>query len=810
MGNWSIVVPEAGTNLVTNPSAETGTSGLAASGANATITRYQGEGRFGSYAVRVQVSPAALSQGVGICRSTYYVPVTAGLSYAVSAYMRDGGGSGACRLSIDWYTGGDVYLTSSGSSAYTPASTWQRMALIATAPATAARARFNILTTGGTVLDIYVDGVQCEEDDEITDYIDGDQPGCSWTGAKHGSTSTRSAQSRAGGRVVDIEDTYDVLVQSKTGYGMPPIQHNVTERALLPGALLQSLKAQPRVLTLTVVAAGATPAAIHSLRQSLIDLVKPDRVTPLQPVRLRYTGAGTEVEISGYYDSGLTGAVMEANSEIIPLRFICYDPYWHEIGDAAASMAINGLVLNANYAAQKVDGAWSNISSAFNGSVFAVAIGPDGCVYLGGGFTNVGDANGDYIVKYNPVTGAISSLGTGANDAVNTILFAPDGSLYACGMFTQMGGVANTAYIARWDGANWTPLGTGLNGGANGLALAPDGSLYVVGAFTQANGVACTRIAKWDGSTFSPLSTGLGNGPSSVVVANDGTVYAAGTFTSPYKLIAKFDGTNWSNVGTGLDSSTSIYCLAVAPNGTLYAGGELGNVNGVAYHRGIAQWDGSSWSNLGDGLNSYVWNIVIDDNGRVHAVGDFTGWNIQATLSHIPAPFYAIWNGSIWTNVDVDVSSIATRIRAVALRDSRAYIVYDAAGTINVSAKTTVNNAGTSEAYPRLIIKRSGGTSATVTWLKNETTGRTVWLNYALLDSETLTIDFTPGAKAIASDFFGNVIGRALLPGSDFASFSLLPGDNDISLFIADAGSPTLVASMIWTVKHWGLDGGAA
>ena len=123
--------------------------------------------------------------------------------------------------------------------------------------------------------------------------------------------------------------------------------------------------------------------------------------------------------------------------------------------------------------------------------------------------------------------------------------------------------------------------------------------------------------------------------------------------------------------------------------------------------------------------------------------------------------------------------------------------------------KVLITNGGSRTMYPKFVIKRSGGTSATVEWLKNETTGDTVWLNYGLLDGETLTIDFTPGQKSITSDFFGNVIGRALLPNSAFASFSLLPGANDIAVYVADAGTPTLTAYLLYKNTHHAIDGGA-
>ena len=50
MGNWKLVVPEGTTNLVDNPSFETGTTGWSASGSN-TIAQSADEQKFGVYSL---------------------------------------------------------------------------------------------------------------------------------------------------------------------------------------------------------------------------------------------------------------------------------------------------------------------------------------------------------------------------------------------------------------------------------------------------------------------------------------------------------------------------------------------------------------------------------------------------------------------------------------------------------------------------------------------------------------------------------------------------------------------------------------
>src|SRR3990172_3348503 len=106
----------------------------------------------------------------------------------------------------------------------------------------------------------------------------------------------------------------------------------------------------------------------------------------------------------------------------------------------------------------------------------------------------------------------------------------------------------------------------------------------------------------------------------------------------------------------------------------------------------------------------------------------------------------------------------------------------------------------------RSSITRSGGTSAVVEWLRNETTGKRLYLNYALQSGETLTIDLTPGARQITSSYRG-AVWEAALRNSDLGDFYLLPGDNDISAFVNQAGSPTMTAFMKFPIAHESADG---
>jgi len=74
------------------------------------------------------------------------------------------------------------------------------------------------------------------------------------------------------------------------------------------------------------------------------------------------------------------------------------------------------------------------------------------------------------------------------------------------------------------------------------------------------------------------------------------------------------------------------------------------------------------------------------------------------------------------------------------------------------------------------------------------------------LDGETLTIDLTPLKQSIVSSYFGNVIGQALLRNSDLADFSLLPGDNQVSAYVIQVGSPSMIEWATWPIRYWSAD----
>jgi hypothetical protein len=143
---------------------------------------------------------------------------------------------------------------------------------------------------------------------------------------------------------------------------------------------------------------------------------------------------------------------------------------------------------------------------------------------------------------------------------------------------------------------------------------------------------------------WSSLGGGANNTVLMLAIAPDGTLYAGGNFTTiggvSANYVAKWNGTTWSALGSGMNSYVN--ALAVAPDGTLYAGGNFSTAGGVSVSN-IAKWNGSTWSALGSGTNGIVNTLALAPDGSLYVGGLFT------TAGGISANYVAKWNGTTWS-----------------------------------------------------------------------------------------------------------------------------------------------------------------
>jgi hypothetical protein len=814
----SIITPKEATNLITNPSFELGTTtGYTAYGAGASIAVTTAYARRGVYA-------GEITTATGVDCGIYYTTVTlsAGTQYTFSVDVKDVVGQ-SFGLAVQ-HIGGDN--TQTFGTAWTGTGYWKRKSLTFTGEAFT-YALFVIRYSVASTTKFQTDGFQCEVGAEST-YLDGDMTGFvmgqedyRWNGIRHASTSYRSPQTRSGGTLTKISDYAKIL--QIPGLGMGPVE-NIAVPSTMGGSFYQNTIATDRSFSIICnINKAGDFALIEAARSALINALRPDNTLLRQPLVLQIDqldAAGAEIAetlwVECVYQGGLE---MDGNqnpyNEKLKLDFTCYTPFLKQLGETAASCSYFESVANANYILKRdpVTWRWSEMAGGMNGAVYTIAAGQDAKVYIGGNFTNCGDAKGDYIVCWDPVAGTFSSLVDhdstvgGTNGPVDIIVAGADGCIYVGGEFTLAGNIANTVMIAKWDPVNlhWTALGAGVTTGnwVNNLAFGSDGTLYAGGIFTVMDSVADTKnIAKWNGSAWSAMGTGANGAVSSIVVSRNDIVYIGGAFTlaggvTSTAYVAKWNGTAWLPLGTGMDAFLNTLCIG--PDGTVYAGGGFHVAGGVAALH-IASWNGISWQPFSDSLNDDVRKLMIDPWGGLIAVGPFTSSSGGTPLSY----HSAYWSRNCWTPLSFVLPGSAVIYELTFGTDRTRYVGFSTSGTAICEYSNLITlaaNVGSASVYPKIWITGPG----TLVSLRNASTGQEIYFdNLVMVAGEVLCLNLDPMHLTFKSSTRGNIINK-ILPGSDL-NLQLQSGANYLVGFITGYTSATALTAT-WRATYWSVDG---
>lgn len=181
-----------------------------------------------------------------------------------------------------------------------------------------------------------------------------------------------------------------------------------------------------------------------------------------------------------------------------------------------------------------------------NSTVRAVIRDNYGTLYIGGefdrsGLGGVGATVLNGLAKYNNTTGYWDVLASGqglswsANQGVYALAVGLDNTVYIGGKFTSS--VTGAENIAKIDYGTITisAMSKGLNDSVRALYTRKDGKLVIGGDFTAENttGLALKRAAIWNGSTYSQVSNGIDNLTARAIDSGDNNVTViAGDFTS--------------------------------------------------------------------------------------------------------------------------------------------------------------------------------------------------------------------------------------------------------------------------------------
>jgi len=822
MSHWQFIKPQATTNMVLNPSAET--TGNFGNYNGGVVTRVSTYSNYGLYSY--EVTGAVANRG-----GTFTLSALSNTIHYVSIRFRADPYIGGVQIALDaaptWHN---------ICQPLTPLESGVWTTYYAEIPAAQANGSTTLTLRLNFIGTIEIDGIQVEAQSEATTYCDGDQEGCYWNGIPHASTSTRSGESRAGGYVRDFKDDYGLGQAEWIGTGMPPLAVSVDPYALLPGGELNNIKTQSRPFSLTGTLKGENcDCNINVARRELVEELAHDTYPKdydgWQPVRLRYDtvnlddGCTAETrQIEAHYEQGLGANIQLENRihEKLSLRFIAPDPYWYEVGESAQTLLTRTSVgMRYITGRLKSTGLWDDLgltaNPTTNGNIYAIAHSPiDNMIYVGGDFIGMNGIGGrDYIAQYNPYTDAWATVGAGGsvNDVVRDIAIAPNGDVYIGGDFLNCGGGGGD-YVAYYDisGGVWAPVAAGGTGSVYTLSFGQDGTLYIGGTFINWSVAAGDGIVLWDGAAYAALGSGVAGGAQvrASEILLDGNLVIGGTFTTVGGVgcdkIAEWDGTTWTEVGPGVNGN--VYALAVdRDTGMLYLSGAFTQDQDGQSLSYIASWNGITFASLGSGLNATAWALAVAPNSFLYAGGAFTSAG-GITLANRAAK----WNGASWAHLDIELPG-APIVYAIAFSPADpviksnydVYLGFSTTGVAFSATANTVTNDGTAPAFPRFIFHQVGGTTCRLIQIRNETTGKELLFDYDLLEGEELVIDLTPTEKSVVSNFFGKRF-DAILANSDTGEFSLQPGDNNVTVYIDVAGGITLTRYCIWKDTYKSFD----
>lgn len=788
-----LVKPKTATNLISNPSLETNTTGWSSQGA-ASIARISTQQRRGVYSL--QVTPtSAVSDGCG-----YGISLTSGTLYFVSVDVL--GAAGVQYLlrvgSLSTHPGTVFYGTGK----------WQRINTTIVPNATATWTVTVLKNGGASTAVFYVDGLQVETG-ALTTYLDGSMKGFVkgqlayyWDGTEHGSTSTRIFSTRSGGQEYNLAD-FGFTVTALIGLGWSEFENVAQDNAFLGGASYQnSIQKAKKFDIVGFFSADSLPDLMRkkSDLRAILDYRAGIVHQPLQlKIRIKNSDGvyiSEPMIILCLFDEGMGGVRDNYFQERTSLSFRVFKPYLGELdGYVGTALGYSESLLSLNHVARRVNEQWLNMGTGLNNEALVIAIDHGrGRVYLGGTFTTANGGTVNRVCYWDLATGTYVAMDGGVNGTVNSLAIAPNGDVWVGGSFNLVGsGAAATIGLARWNvtAGTWTAFNVsiGVFSFIGAIAIGPDGTVVIAGSFTDWAGVlAADYIAQYDGASWTaigttPFTSALFPSHYQALAFDSAGVLWAGESVDSGSAAARlhrWDGSAWTVIASTASSATaSINALFFDDDGRLYLGGAFATIDGVTVNS-IAVYNGTSFSALGDGANGSPIRAFAKIGNLLVVVGSFV------SLGHVEEPI-AFWSGSIWVGVDFSPGSIP--IYAVAAHGNDLYLGFDSSSGANVSDVTTVENPGSTDVFPRFIFTGPG----ILILLKNPTTGSVLLFNLTLLTGETAVLELSPGNVSFGSNFRPNLLGT-IIPGPNVSGFRLAAGDNTLMAYIK---IPTTAATSI-------------
>ncbi len=326
---------------------------------------------------------------------------------------------------------------------------------------------------------------------------------------------------------------------------------------------------------------------------------------------------------------------------------------WQILGDHFSGGRAEAIAVDAN-------------GNVYVGGVFEIVRNSDGS-----------EVNVLNIAKWNQASGKWEALGGGVDDDV-LALAVDNNNVYVGGNLTRgfnpNGAQVSIWRVGKWNvaQAQWEPLGDGIynlgDGPVTALAVAANNDVIVGGDFTGVYNpgrvpVPTEYIARWNGASWSPLGQGLRSNTSGgacvagIVIDNANRIYVTGAIatavnangTSVNGPVVYWDGAQWSRVALGA-TPFRIDGLALDGAGKIYL---LYSVDVTI--KLVEAWNGSAWTTLVY-KNRFPHPSVIAANPKyateyLYLGGAYTDFYSPAIINNVQVANNALWNGMRWSDM---------------------------------------------------------------------------------------------------------------------------------------------------------------
>jgi hypothetical protein len=829
---WSLLIPEATTNMFPNGSFErvnTGPDGAALTNitTNCSMTLNDTtQAARGLYSMKINPVSMPSTGGYYVANTNFNngAKLTPNVPYTFSCDVYSvSGGAFAIYLEMPGmvappFAGGiAIYNFTHPGGWYRPSATFTLTSDIG-----AVNCGFAVRKLSGTNDSYWLDGYQLEQNSHATFYCDGDQPGCVWIGTAYNvlTTSQRLAYNPDGtvapGNLINFKDLgLDVFAQTNTG--LPDPQNLTVARGLLGGARYQRTTSKSHILVLQCLldAAGGVGAPMTQLekqRELLTTYFAPDALSQnAAPVGLRYQlmdncgkTIGKALDMPCYYLSGLAGNTDNLFAEKISLSFIRYtSPALNETLETAKKMTLNSTFTSGGTA--------PIVLQRNAGAAFAGLAAPFGNTSVNKIITAPGLLKSPFYLAGNShLTEGIQQFYVGIGSVLDASLINTE-SPYIGGAW--VGPPDNFALVTALSaaGSGVTTVGSAApNGTVRAVLNDTQGNVYIAGDFTTVGGISANRIAKYNiaGNSWTALGSGLNATGRALAIDQQGNIYIGGDFTTvngvASQSFAKYNPATGAFTVLSAATTGSVYTIVVGTDNTVYLGGTITLIGGVTVAN-VAAYNGFNFRALGNGLNGQVNQLALDNFNVLFAAGAFTSTG-TVTLGGKGTAKYI---GGLWISVPLNISTAPTvasiAVLPSATRDTSLAVGLAAAGitTFTYEGITTFTYVGSAGVRPKIIIRGPGA----LYQISNLTTGKNLYFNYTLIAGEVATLDLTPDNINFTSNYQGNVIGK-MLSNSDIVDFGLNPGSNTISCFMTGT-SGTSSIEFYWKNAHWSFDASA-